>query len=229
MATKVIISLAACLLMGAACFGQNGQAGTPKTETQIQELNARRAEIIESRFAFMLTELQLRSERQIRLLEVAEQLSSGLSPSIQLYGVEAGLRLNGHRCPQYKGNGEDPDIVGERLAAALTKIAKIKRDIIARTEFEAAALERQLHAALRNVEKDTSRTVSPVIARVTPRGVVQGIVYSTDRPGVLIDGQILHEGDAVNSVLIVKIYPDQIGFVKGSQTWLQKVGQTPPK
>jgi len=227
MKTKVIMVLAACLLTGTACFAQNGQAGIAGDGSETQELNARRAEIIESRFAFMLAELQLRSERQIRLLEVAEQVPSGLSPSIQLYCVEAVLRLNGYDSPRYQGNGEDPDIAGERLAAALTKTAKIKRDIIARTEFEAAALERQLHAALRDVEKDISRTVSPVVARVTPRGVVQGIVYSTDRPGVLIDGQILHEGDAVNGVLIVKIYPDQVGFGKDNQTWMQKVGQNP--
>lgn len=229
MRIRVIISLAACLLIGAACFAQNGQAGTVGAEAEIQKQNARRAEMIEARFAFMMAELRLRSERQMRLLEVAEQVAVGLCPSIQLYGIEAVLRLTGHRCSQYRGNGEDPDIAGERLAGAMTGIAEKKRSIIARTEFEAAALQRQLRAALRNVELADSRAVSPVVAQVTPRGVVRGIVHSADKPGVLIDGQVLHEGDAINGVLIVKIYPDQVGFGTANHTWLQKIGQNPPQ
>lgn len=229
MMRRVIMSLGVCLLTGAACLAQNGQAGASKKEAEIEELKAQRAQIVEGRFAFMLTELQLRSERQIQLLKVAEQVAAGLCPSIQLYGVEAALRISGCDCPQYTGNGEDPDIAGERLAAALTEITEKRRDIVARTEFEAAALQRQLQAALRNVELAESRVVSPVVGQVTPRGVVQGIVYSADRPGVLIDGQILHEGDAVNSALIVKIYPDQVGFGRDNQTWMQTVGQNPQR
>jgi len=59
---------------------------------------------------------------------------------------------------------------------AIIKIPETGKDIITRTELEAALLQRQMQAALRNVEKDESRRLSPVVTQVTPRGVVQGII-----------------------------------------------------
>ncbi len=60
-------------------------------------------------------------------------------------------------------------------------------------------------------------------AAVSSNGVsVKGILYSEDRPSVLIDGSIATEGDIVAGVKIVKIYKDRVELEKDGVKWTQR-------
>ena len=53
--------------------------------------------------------------------------------------------------------------------------------------------------------------------------IVKGIVYSEDNPCAVIGNQIVHEGDRVLDVAIVKINKDSVEFEANGKTWMQKV------
>ncbi len=61
--------------------------------------------------------------------------------------------------------------------------------------------------------------------RETPPGFITGILYS-DRPSVLIGSEILHEGDTVQGVKVVKVNKGEIEFEKNGNRWTQKAGET---
>ncbi len=219
---RTAIALLTCVLITGACLGQDLQAdGSQYLENQ--KLDARRSERIESYFAGRIAEIRYRVEREIRRLEVAENhRPSCINPSISTNFVQAVLRINGLSCPLTSNSTE-------QIAKSLCKVADEKSDLIAKMEFEAARLERQMRAAIRKAElrPESSQQVQPTIQ--LPRGTITGIVYSADKPSVLIDGQFLHEGDTINGTLIVKIYPDRVALGKGEKLWLQTVGQNPPQ
>lgn len=52
---------------------------------------------------------------------------------------------------------------------------------------------------------------------------VKGIVYSDDKPSVVIGSEIMHEGETVGGATIVKINNDSVEFSMDGKTWTQKV------
>jgi len=52
---------------------------------------------------------------------------------------------------------------------------------------------------------------------------VKGIVFSYDSPAAVVGTQLVHEGDKISNVTIVKINEDSVEFKLNSKTWLQKV------
>lgn len=60
-------------------------------------------------------------------------------------------------------------------------------------------------------------------------GIVTGILYSQDNPVAIIAGEILHEGDTVENVKLVKIYTDQVEFERKGKRWMQDVNEEPNK
>ena len=52
---------------------------------------------------------------------------------------------------------------------------------------------------------------------------VKGIVYSTDNPSAVIGTQIVHQGDEVSGVTILKINEDSVEFEADGKKWTQKV------
>ncbi len=54
---------------------------------------------------------------------------------------------------------------------------------------------------------------------------VKGIVYSTDNPSAVIGTQIVHQGDKVSGVTILKISEDSVEFETDGKKWTQKVQQ----
>ncbi len=58
-------------------------------------------------------------------------------------------------------------------------------------------------------------------------GVVNGILYSIEDSSVIIDGQILKEGDTISGVKVVKIHRAEVEFEKNQKRWKQRVGSRP--
>jgi hypothetical protein len=60
----------------------------------------------------------------------------------------------------------------------------------------------------------------------TPFGVILAIAYS-DKSSVLIGAELLHEGDTLRGVKIVKINEGTVEFEKNGKRWTQEAGETP--
>ncbi len=60
-------------------------------------------------------------------------------------------------------------------------------------------------------------------AVASTKPVIKGILYSEDRPAVIIDTDLLHIGDEVSGAKITKINRDSVEFEADGQTWTQTV------
>jgi len=67
---------------------------------------------------------------------------------------------------------------------------------------------------------------SPATAVVMDTAVT-GILYSEDNPTALIGHQVVHEGDAVDGVSVIKVHKDKVEFANNGRRWTQAVGETP--
>jgi len=59
------------------------------------------------------------------------------------------------------------------------------------------------------------------------KGLVGSIVYNESRPSSLINDQIIHEGDIIDGVTIIRIHEDKVEFEKNGKHWTQELGETP--
>ena len=59
-------------------------------------------------------------------------------------------------------------------------------------------------------------------------GLITAILYTIGGSSVVIDDQILYEGDKIHGVGIIKINQDTVEFAKGNHLWTQRINQTPP-
>jgi hypothetical protein len=59
-------------------------------------------------------------------------------------------------------------------------------------------------------------------------GLLASILYSAKNSSVVIDGVILHEGDMICGVKVVKIHEDTVELEKEGQKWQQKLGMRFP-
>ena len=58
-------------------------------------------------------------------------------------------------------------------------------------------------------------------------GLVDGILFSPDKPSVLIDGHVLKEGDTIYGTMVVDIGRRIVTFEKNGKRWEQRVRQKP--
>ena len=235
---KTLILTLVCLLLVIPCQAQEKQL---KQSRQIQEqLNE-----IENCFIGKIAEVQLRAAAEISLLEVAERPMSAWVGIIEWADfAEAVLEINDFQdkpfyCKPYRFSSIKilrstafqrlaPTPV-QRLAHALNRITKRKNDILGRSEMVALNLERQkeyaLTVRLAELERPKEKSITP--KNKATHGIVKGIVYSSEKASAVIDHKIVHEGDTILGVVVVKIYKDKVEFDKNGAKWEQKVRQTP--
>lgn len=63
--------------------------------------------------------------------------------------------------------------------------------------------------------------------RKNEKGVVKGILYTGIDSSVMVDNQVLKEGDTIYGAEIVKIYPKKVEFRKNGKCWSQKICEKP--
>jgi len=61
--------------------------------------------------------------------------------------------------------------------------------------------------------------------RKTIKLIVKGILYSEDNPSAVIGNQIVHEGETIRGVSVIKISTDSVEFEMNGKRWTQKVRQ----
>jgi len=60
-------------------------------------------------------------------------------------------------------------------------------------------------------------------------GQVTGIIYSNDKPSAVIGNSLVHEGDVLYGVKIVKINFNNVEFERNGLEWSQELSEKPPK
>ncbi len=79
----------------------------------------------------------------------------------------------------------------------------------------------------RQLKKAVYERKEPV-SEVGSWGLLASILYSARMSSVVIDDQILHEGETIHGVKVVRIHEDTVELAKDDERWQQKVGMTFP-
>jgi hypothetical protein len=66
-------------------------------------------------------------------------------------------------------------------------------------------------------------------SRAIRHGLITGIIYTEEDPSALIGGEIVHEGDTIHGVQVVKIHRDKIEFEKKKKKWTQQIREGPSR
>ncbi len=197
---------------------------------EIEEYISARRQSIEDYYTGRLTELRLRAQADVRLLEVAEQPKpdwAGLDEWAKF--AETILQINGCENKSYGLFEPANKTYAERLAIALSRIVNRKNDILADLEWRAIKQKKQknyaLTTGLAKLEKQLKANLQTTETKTT-KGVIAGIIYSRNDPIAIIDDTVVHETEAINQVKIVKIHKDRIEFEKNGKTWTQQVQES---
>jgi hypothetical protein len=218
----------------------NQQLAQPQVE-EIEKYIASLHQGIENYYTNQLIEVKQRAEAEVRMLEVVDKaVYASLAGQAEVAKTVLHIDNYGYRAPWYleaetermlqlkdKFNKlESPEL----FAVAQSKIAERKSEILAKLECETANLERQKNYALTVTLPELEKQLKEDQLRPEPKpthGLVTGIVYSEDEPTAVVDRKIVHEGDVIYGITVVKIYQDSVKFSKKSKSWEQKVQQAP--
>jgi len=66
-------------------------------------------------------------------------------------------------------------------------------------------------------------------ARTARHGLITGIIYTEEKPSVVIDGEIVYEGDTIHGVKVIKIDRDRVEFKKKRKRWTQQAQEQPSR
>lgn len=202
-------------------------------QQQFQEIEnyiAQRQQEIKNYYLGRSADLRLRSEVEIRLLEVADikPVFADFAEWAEL--TETVLQINGFKNISFGHFAAMTETVPKRFAVAQSQIAEAKNEIFRRYEWAAVDLDRQRRYALTvglvELEKGLKENVLAPKPKAT-HGVVTGILHAEENPSAVIDGKIVHDADTIHGVKVVKIHRHEIEFQKNRYRWIQKVRETP--
>lgn len=249
---KTLILILGCLLLVIPCQAAEKQPEHQKKEfEEVEKYISRHRRDIENYYNVQLVELKLRAQSKIRLLEVADKAVYA-SLAAQAEAAKVVLQIDdygyGYRAPWYlaaktermlqlkdehESHGHLQDSIKKspkRFAVAHSQIAERKNQILAKLEWETVNLEQRKQYALTDGLAQFEKRLKEEVLKPKPkatRGVVTGVLYSTDKPSAVVDHKIVHEGDTIHGVTVVKIYKDKVKFSKKGKNWEQEVRQTP--
>jgi hypothetical protein len=109
-----------------------------------------------------------------------------------------------------------------KTAELQTRIDKLTEELASRSE-----IERRLRREVLGIEDKPEPPAKPKAGKAD-RGLITAILSGVENPSVVIDDEILYEGDTIYGVKIVKIHTDEVELAKNSSTWTQQIDQPPP-
>jgi hypothetical protein len=124
-------------------------------------------------------------------------------------------------------SGGSYNTISRRQARKVLNIMQELRLISSRIERqrkeELAHLERWQKKAAEDISGAVSQLkVQPPAAKP---GVVTAIIYSPKICSAMINDEVLHDGDSLGDVKILKIHPDKVNFERNGQVWTQELGK----
>lgn len=66
-------------------------------------------------------------------------------------------------------------------------------------------------------------TTTPISAKI----ILMSIIYNEKESSAFINDKIVHEGDMIHGVKVVKIHKNKVEFEKNGRTWTQTLNETP--
>jgi len=113
----------------------------------------------------------------------------------------------------------------KRISIRVLLLVVVLASAVVMGEF---ALHRFGGSALKGLWNDLL-SFAAVTGKGATRGQVTGIIHSNDKPSAVIDGSLVHEGDILCGVRIVKISFEKVEFERDGQIWSQSLRETPAK
>jgi len=92
---------------------------------------------------------------------------------------------------------------------------------------EQIAEKEEIEHNLRKQLRMSSRYIKPGEKPEITYGLISSILYSGVDTIVVIDGEIMREGDMLYGIQIVKILRNEVEFSKGRKRWKQRLGESP--
>jgi len=129
------------------------------------------------------------------------------------------------------------DRTRRKLASAKGNAVKLQAQIDELTKELASRseIERQLRRNMLGIkdkpeppDKSPDKPAAKPPAGKADRGLITAILYGVENSSVVVDNEIVSEGDTIYGVKVVRIHKDQVEFTKDSITWIQKIHQPPP-
>ncbi len=91
------------------------------------------------------------------------------------------------------------------------------------------AEKEEIEHNLRKQLRMSSRFIKPGEKPEITYGLISSILYSGVDSLVVIDGEIMREGDMLYGIQIVRILRNEIEFAKDRRIWKQRLGESPPE
>ena len=111
----------------------------------------------------------------------------------------------------------------QKLQDTETQAAADKDNLKSQLDTVTGQLIRQYELQTLQKQAENANKIAPLT-----RGKLVAILYSPQNPSVVIDDNILHTGDTLHGVKVIRIHPDHVEFAKKEKTWTQKLYQQPP-
>jgi len=207
------VSVLSVLIIGAVAVGfANADEG--QSVAGLNKYMADQQKRIESYYERRIAQLKRSADRQIKEVEQAE--------NDKLYEqamIERERRIN------YWGFANPDTLISpEQQDAMKNQIEDGKNAIELKLATSIENLEKRKVADLKRLVDRKKQSQAPRAPKAKQtRGIVSGIVYSTDAPMILLDNQIRGEGEIKDGVKIIKIYPRKVEFEKNGDHWVQRV------
>lgn len=116
-----------------------------------------------------------------------------------------------------------------------TQIARGKTGTLGDYQQNFIGLQNGRQYALSMLAEERKKEIDSLMANVNsakkPRqqflGVVVGIIFSENKSSATVGDLIVHDGNTIHGVKVVKIYKDRIEFEKNGKSWTQQIGDSP--
>ena len=118
--------------------------------------------------------------------------------------------------------GEYNSILRKQAREVLKIMNNLQAQLSRHQEYRQRALT-NLAEIENSMKEDVFTEVSPI--QQQPKGIVNATAYVEKNWLAMVDDKVVHAGDTIDNVKILKIDAKQVQFKKNSQTWTQKLGE----
>ena len=105
----------------------------------------------------------------------------------------------------------------EELQSQAARLENRRMFFVAELELWEADCKENVIKAIRDIMDGPTKPKYPMVSAIS---------FGRKDPAAMVDGKLVHEGNTVNDVKVVKIHRDKIEFEKNGKHWVQAIGQT---
>ncbi len=208
----------------------------------------RKKQEIENYYADQFRQLQQKVETALREYDVkdraayawfTEQLKNTISTSSGYANMSGYVSPSGYVSAHgYYDETTHTQVAGAPSVAYgrhVQRMNKAVNNLMDEYELDFEHLQRRRACALDDLEKQKALALAAVHSQgvgqsIPPtstiaQGTVTGIIYSEENPLTIIDGNILHEGQSIRGVKIIKINQSSVEVEYAGNRWSQRVNE----